>query len=246
MRIGIKIGSKMITKGNGKINMIFIANLCRQISQLKDDGHEVFLVTSGAVVSDGDTKRSDLLRASVGQGKLISSYIYHFSMFDYDVAQLVPTYHDLNDSCTDFFKTLNQALADPKTIPVINYNDPMDDRELQQMHNFADNDNLFKTICLLNGVDIPIIGFDKDGISDDKGAIIRTARRTNKNKILNFLGEGSDTGYKGKGEGPVTKVEALFELSAKFGKAILAPGGEKDFVLRAVSGEENFGTIFLD
>ena len=74
MRIGIKVGSKLLTDGKGSINKEFILGVCQQISILIRGGHEVFLVSSGAVASDPHIHRSKNLRAIVGQPDLLKFY----------------------------------------------------------------------------------------------------------------------------------------------------------------------------
>ena len=242
--VGIKIGSNLLTNGNGLIDFSFVADVCRQISELKKSNYDVFLVRSGAVASDGNISRSAESRASVGQARLIAAEVYHFGMYGIDVAQLMPTYYDLRKSNTYFFKNYLHLLRDKKAVPIINYNDPMDKREMDQVKKYSDNDNLFKRMCFVGGVNIPIIGFKSPGISDSKDRVIREVYQNDRRKIFGYIREGSENG-RGKGkEGPKTKVKVAFDLAKQFGKAILVPGFEKDFILRAIAGESNFGTVF--
>lgn len=241
--VGIKIGSNLLTNGEGLINYSFVADVCRQISEVKKK-YDIFWVRSGAVASDGNKDRSDESRAAVGQARLIAAEVYHFGMYGLDVAQLVPTYHDLRKSNTYFFKNYQDVLRDRLAVPIINYNDPMDNREMKQVSKYSDNDNLFKRMCMVGGVDIPIIGFNSPGITDPSKNVIREVYLNDRKKIMGYIQEGSSSGY-GKGkEGPLTKVKVAFDLAKTFGKAILVPGYEKDFILRAIAGEPNFGTVF--
>ncbi|MDO8260005.1 MAG: hypothetical protein Q7T50_00720 [Candidatus Magasanikbacteria bacterium] len=241
--VGIKIGSNLLTNGDGLINYSFVADVCRQVSEVKRE-YDVFLVRSGAVASDGNEDRSPESRAAVGQAKLIATEVYHFGMYGLSVAQLLPTYHDLRKNNTYFFLNYRNILHDRLAIPDINYNDPMDNREMKQVSKYSDNDNLFKRICMVGGVDIPIIGFNSPGITDPSKNVIREIYSRDRKKIMGYIQEGSSSGY-GKGkEGPLTKVKVAFDLAKICGKAILVPGYEKDFILRAIAGELNFGTIF--
>jgi glutamate 5-kinase len=244
VRVGIKIGSSLLTDGNGIIYIDFITHLCRQITELMERGHEVFLVTSGAVHSDSNKSRLMNLRAAVGMARLINLYSLFLSINKIEAAQMLLT-ADVFRHPQVLKETLEQAFAE-KVLPVINYNDVIDNKELSQMNFSADNDNLFKQVCFLVEADVAIIGTKEKGLYDHLGNKVSIVRQSDHSKILKCIKGKSETGY---GDGMRTKTSVLFELSGKGIKTILAPGREPNFVLLAldrVLGEENdTGTLFI-
>lgn len=245
MKIGIKVGSKLLTDGNGKIYKRFIAEICRQIAELKDEGHQVFLVTSGAIKSDSKTRRSEFVRAAVGQVNLISIYSGLFAVYGYEVGQVLPTFHYLSEEKDLFVKNFLDLMADPEIVPIINYNDFLDDKMIRALHEFRDNDILFRDICLLSGVDLAIIGFYEEGLYDSHNRLRHIIRAQDYVECLSWIGEGNELGYNSGKSGMLTKTIVLIDL-AKAGKtSVLAPGREKDFIIRSARGEKYFGTVFL-
>lgn len=259
MRIGIKVGSKLITDGKKKINWWFIFKLCWQISKLIKLGHEVFLVTSGAIRSDHDTDRSENLRAGVGQVRLIFLYALFFKVFfGINIAQILFTDNDLFNDIFDknrkltgrelvskdsvLYKTLTEAFF-KKVVPILNYNDTVDDKEIKAFKECADNDNTAKWISMLLEADLCIIGFDKPGLLDKQGKVIYQIKQSEREFALSCAQGGNSLGHGAKG-GEV-KTQVCCDLAAAKIKTILVPGKEKNFILRAVAGENNFGTIFL-
>jgi glutamate 5-kinase len=244
LRVGIKIGSSLLTDGRGVIFIDFITHLCRQITDLIKTGHEVFLVTSGAVHSDPKKNRSMNLRAAVGMARLINLYSLFLGYNRIEAAQMLLT-NDVFRHPQVFKETMDQAFAE-KVLPVINYNDVIDNKELSQMNFSADNDNLFKQVCFLVRADAAIIGTKEKGIYDHLGNRISLVRQSDHSMIMKIAKGKSETGY---GDGMRTKAEVLFELSGKGIKTILVPGKEPNFILLALkrlNGEEvDIGTLFL-
>ncbi len=244
MKIGVKIGSNVLV-GNGGVKKPLIKHICAQMAILLDEGHQVFLVTSGAIASDPKTHRSENLRASVGHVRLVGLYGDYFAKFGYEVSKLLPTYHYLHkgDSASKVFaRTFKEGMKDRYIVPIINYNDPVDDKEIKALHGYRDNDNLFYAICCLAKADMAIIGVGVEGILDNQGKKIPVAALGEKGRILSYAKGGSSAGY-GK-KGMATKIGVLYGLAGDGVYSVLAPGNEQNFILRAAAKEENFGTIF--
>lgn len=242
MRIGIKVGSKLITDGKGTINKEFILGVCQQAATLIRGDHKVFIISSGAVASDPHTHRSKNLRAMVGQPDLMNFYKEFFSIYKIESGQLLLTDEDLLEKAFILKRNLAEAFKE-KIAVVINANDGVDDAEITALDVCADNDVLFKLVCLLLKVDLSVIGFDKDGLLDSQGNLVPIVRKNEIKLALSYANGGNDLGH--GYEGMKTKIAVGGELAGNGIKTILAPGRKENFILRAVAGEKNFGTIFL-
>ena len=232
----------MLTDGKGSINKEFILGVCQQISILIRGGHEVFLVSSGAVASDPHIHRSKNLRAIVGQPDLLKFYKEFFNIYKIESGQLLLTDEDLLKKDFVLKRNLLEAFKE-KIVIVLNANDGVDDTELRALEKCADNDVLFEMACLLLEVNLAVIGFDKNGLLDPQGNLVPIVRKNKIELALNYANGGNDLGY--GNEGMRTKIVVGGELADNGIKIILAPGGEHNFILRAVAGEKNFGTTFL-
>lgn len=243
MRIGIKIGSNLLANGDGEINERLIREVCRQVATLIKDGHEVFIVSSGAVASDPKKHRSKNLRAGVGQIRLMNSYAKHFAVFGIEVSQHLLTDREvLGKNVTINKKTIFEAMEE-KVVPIINGNDVVDDKELKALEFCVDNDVLFKSVCLLVNAELGIVGLGEKGFLDGEGQVIHKVKSDEIDRMLKFAKKGSALGH--GTNGMVVKIKTSGELARSGMKVILAPGKEKDFILRAFSGEKYFGTCFI-
>jgi len=240
--IGIKVGSSLIAKGGNGINDRFILELCRQIAILRQEHHRVFLVTSGAVASDGCAEHSRALSAAIGQGRLISKYISYFNIFDINVAQMLLVAFELENN-RKHIKELFDEVFLHKVIPVVNANDVVDSVELYQ-----DNDDLFTELCLMLKADVAIFGTTVPGLIDEDGdgGIIRTIDERNYAAALEMANGSSEEGY--GNSGMLTKLKCGKKLCEKGVRAIIADGRTNDFAIKAVNElthpTGNFGTVF--
>ncbi len=242
---GIKVGSATVVRAQWDRrekevgpDQGFINRLCDQIHQLITLGYQPFLVTSGAVASDQKRHRSRNLRAAVGQNRLMNLYTKPLHEFGLEPAQFLLTARYLDESPV-LKNTLNEALAEG-VVPIINANDTVDDKEMQALGDYADNDNLFFRVCELVGAPIATIGFDQPGLLDDRRQVIHQVRLHEVPAILERL-----KGRSRKKKGIYTKVETLAKLAAVGVRTTLVPGRERNSFVRAVEGEKDFGTVFL-
>jgi len=217
MRIGIKLGSSLLTSNQGEINKALISKICFQVAELLKNNHEVFIVSSGAVASDPKKYRSKNLRSAIGQIKIIDYYSKNFKSHELETAQFLLTDRELisNNRVTE---------------------------ELKALEICADNDKLFFLTCSLVKADVAIIGFSQKGLLDNNGKIIHRVKINEIKKILSYAKKGSALGH--GDDGMKTKIEILNKIAKKGIRAILVPGKEKDFILRALANEKNFGTVF--
>lgn len=247
MTVIVKVGTSLILDNEEKINKIFISELCRQVWILRKNGYSPIIVTSGAVHSDQETKRSKNLRAAVGQPRLMSYYLGYLGKYDIVTSQHLLIDEDLvSGRIRVTEKTISEALSEG-IVPVINGNDPVDDEETNAMEHSADNDKLFMLVCKLVKPSYAVIGFDQEGIMDNNGKIVRVVNKGNFNDVLSYAKGGSEVGH--GDNGMKTKIEVLNELANAGIKSILAPGKTNNFLIKAINrlrgGKKDFGTIFL-
>lgn len=247
MKIGIKVGSSLLTNVGNGLNNEMVLKISQQIAELSNVSHQVFLVTSGAVASDPQGHRAKNLRAAVGMGRLISRYIEYFDIFDVEVAQVLLTDRDLHDSCRGSLIELLNSAMDSRIVPIINANDSVDWQELRQLDECADNDILFTHLCLALEPDMAIIGFDESAVRDQEGKLVRVISEGNFKKILSACQSGNQSGH---GQfGMATKMAAARILASNQIKTLLAPGRSYGFILEAVSELDEptgeFGTRFI-
>ena len=168
-RIVVKVGSNVLTQDNG-LNLGAIRSISRQICRLIDSGHEIILITSGAMASGLKKvnlhKRPDEIpkrqaAAAIGQAGLIMEYEKAFDRYDKKVAQILLTGSDLSNRkrYLNARNTLYTILA-WQVVPIINENDTVSVEEIK----FGDNDNLSALIALLMDADILVNLTDIDGL----------------------------------------------------------------------------------
>lgn len=239
MRIGIKVGSKLLTDGKGGIKLLFIQKLCDQMAVLKKAGHELFLVSSGAIACDPNRGRTERQRASIGQHRLMAKYdFFMYEVHGIEVSQQLLTYHDLDEDGGTFLSDFkNDLLCD--FIPIVNYNDAVDNKEIEALHEYADNDKLFLKLCVAVKAEVAIIVSHLDDFLDINQRPIHKATISQKDYLFSCCNGGNDLG-RGK-DGMKTKVDVLCSLASQGIKTILAPGLKEGFILRAINQENGFG-----
>lgn len=243
--IGIKLGSATLVE-MGIIQEEFIKSVCVQIAKLVQNGHGVFIVTSGAVASDSHEGRSKNLRSAVGQPRIMQAYAKYLSLLGLDSAQFLLTDEQLIDAKsakTKLTKKIMHEALSQGIVPIINANDVIDSEEVEALRYCADNDKLFKLMCKLIDAKIAIIGFDQAGFLDAKKKVLHEIKISELDLVFKFAKGGSKLGH-GK-NGMRTKILSLTELAKAGMQVHLAPAKEKNFILRSVAGEDNFGTKFL-
>ncbi|WP_139490524.1 glutamate 5-kinase [Brevibacillus dissolubilis] len=171
-RVVVKVGSSSLAKDQGGCDLDKMQLIVSTIATLRDAGHEVVLVSSGAVASGytrlGFERRPRKLAAkqaaaAVGQGLLMQNYNQLFGTYDYTVAQILLTRGDFSDQerYRHAFQTVSLLLS-RGVIPIINENDTVSVSELT----FSDNDMLGALVAGLVHADLYVILTDTDGFYD--------------------------------------------------------------------------------
>lgn len=168
-RIVIKVGTSSLTHATGKINIRKIEHLVRVISDLRNKGIEVVLVSSGAVGAgvgklNLDKKPSDTLSkqalAAIGQASLVSIYDKFFSEYGHNTAQVLLTKFVLDEEHhRTNTKNTFRKMFEYGVIPIVNENDVISTYELE----FGDNDTLSAYIAQLVDAQLLVLLSDIDG-----------------------------------------------------------------------------------
>ncbi|MDR1585342.1 MAG: glutamate 5-kinase, partial [Prevotellaceae bacterium] len=171
-RIAVKIGSNVIARSDGTLDITRISALVDQVAALHKSGVEVVLISSGAVASGrsalGVKKKMDVvdqrqLFSSVGQAKLINHYWDLFREHGIAVGQVLTTKENFS-SRRHYLNQRNciKVMLENNVIPVVNENDAVSVSELM----FTDNDELSGLIVTMMGMEALIILSNVDGIYD--------------------------------------------------------------------------------
>ena len=183
MRVVIKIGTSTLTHPTGLLNIRLVEKICKAISDLKNAGHEVILVSSGAIgmgvaklgfSEKPDDVSSKQAAAAVGQCELMYVYDKLFGEYNHIVAQLLITGDDIENPVRhEKFKNTLSRLLELRAIPIINENDTVSTEEIV----IGDNDTLGAIVAKSVNADLLLVISDIDGVytSDprvDKNAVL--------------------------------------------------------------------------
>lgn len=236
-KIVIKVGSNVLTKADGLPNLERIAHLVDQLVQLKKDGKEVVLVSSGAVASGRsliqisekqNTVAARQLLASIGQIKLIHLYLELFEKHQMLCSQVLVTKEDFRDRKHYLnIKNCLEILLQHQVIPIINENDVVSVTELM----FTDNDELAGLIASMLNADALIILSNVDGIynGDPKlssSTVIPVIKATESG-----LGGFISTHKSGHGRGGMVTKLSMAQKVAKLGIPVLIANGQREHII---------------
>lgn len=256
-RIVVKIGSSSLTHPEtGRLDLIKLEILVRELTDLRNQGKDVVLVTSGAVAVGRETLGLDQRPteisvkqacASVGQAKLMMIYQKLFSEYNQICSQVLMTKNTMldNHSRTNAKNTFNELLR-MGVIPIVNENDTIATHELASLSVFGDNDTLSAVVAALIEADLLILMSDIDGMYTDDprknpdARFIETVEKLDDE--LMAMGKGSSTDV-GTG-GMATKLSAATIASASGTDMVIANGGDFHNIHRIIHGEQ-VGTLFL-
>ncbi len=250
MRIVVKLGSSSVTENDGSIAETTLKDIARQIFLIRKMGHEVVLVSSGAIASGlkilkVHERPSDqvLLRAaaSVGQGVVIGAYREIFASFDLEVAQLLMIPGDFADRSQYLHarETLN-SLLDLNVVPIINENDALSNEQLR----YGDNDKVAALVANLIGADHLLLLTDQIGLFSadpriiEDASLIQEVEEVNSELLEIAGGAGTDRGSGGM----ASKLLAAKMASWSGVSCTIASAQEPDVALRVITGDGFLGT----
>lgn len=249
-RVVIKIGTNLLTKEDGNLNLEFIEKIADEVKKLFVNKKEVILVTSGAVAAgrgelkiekaDCETLHEKQALAAIGQGSLMQKYYKAFTLGnEITIAQVLLQPHDFEnlDTLQNTHNTL-KLLISKQVLPIVNENDVTATDELKYMA----NDRLAAKVANLIGADTLILLTDVEGLFDadphenEKAKLVKSADKRNLKKFFDAAGEASVNGHGGM----KTKLEA-----AKISECevFIANGNTKDVINSIVLEEKNPGSV---
>ena len=253
-RIVVKIGSSSLTHPQTKgINLFKLEKLIRILTDLRNQGKDVILVSSGAIAVG--RKSAGLLNqeltlpqkqacASIGQAQLMLMYQKIFSEYNQKTAQILMTKYTMEDNLSRYnARNTFEELLKLGVIPVVNENDTVSTYEIL----FGDNDRLSALVTALTGADLLILLSDIDGLFTDD---------PNRNKDAEFIpivteiGEemfsmGKDTSSSNVGTGGMSAKLIAAKIATESGAdMVIANGGDVSVVESILSGMD-VGTLFV-
>lgn len=244
VRIAVKIGSNVLTRPNGRLDISRMAALVDQIAELRHRGMEVLLISSGAVASGrgalphlkDESVTGRQLFAAVGQAKLIEHYYDLFQEYGITVGQILITKENfVNESLLANQKRCITAMLDNGVIPVINENDTVSVDELM----FTDNDELSGLVACMMRANLLIILSNVDGVftgvpgEPDSELIHDVYPQDDYSHCVS--GQKSEFGRGGM----MTKMKTAFSVAAQGIEVRIANGRRHDVLLDVVSDPDN-------
>ena len=241
----------MLTQANGLPNIERISHLVDQLAQLKRDGKEVVLVSSGAVAAGRSLIKisekhnavaARQLLASIGQIKLINLYMQLFERHEMLCSQVLVTKEDFRDRMHYLnIKNCMEILLQHHVIPVINENDVVSVTELM----FTDNDELAGLIASMLNADVLIILSNVDGIYNGDPKIPSS-------KVISIItgseagiGEFITTSKSGHGRGGMVTKLSMAQKVAKLGTPVLIANGLRENIITDLLYKEVIHTRFV-
>ena len=257
-RIVIKIGSSSLTHSEtGRLNLRKLEVLARELSDLRNQGKDVILVSSGAIATGvaalGMHAKPTELKgkqacAAVGQARLMMIYQKLFSEYNQLSAQILMTKNTMvnNINRKNAQNTFDELLS-LGVIPIVNENDSISTYELQNLEKFGDNDTLSAMVAALVRADLLILLSDIDGLfTDDPNTnpdakFIDVVENLDDN-LLN-MGKGTSGSKVGTG-GMATKLTAAQIASAAGVDMVIANGADFHIIHKITEGRR-YGTLFV-
>ena len=251
MRVVVKVGTSTLAHHTGCLNIRRVEALCRVLSDLKNSGHEVILVSSGAIgmgvgklslkerPSDIPTKQA---AAAVGQCELMYTYDKLFQEYHHTVAQILLTGSDFrHDDRYHNFQNTMRRLLELNVLPIINENDTIATEEIK----VGDNDTLSAMVAVSIGAERLVLLSDIDGLytadphKDPDAKLIPQVHEITKEILALGGGEGSSLGTGGM----KTKLNAA-QLCMDADCEMVILNGEQPTLLYDLFDGKSVGTLF--
>ena len=251
MKIVVKVGTSTLAHPTGRLNIRHVEELVKVLSDLKNAGHQVILVSSGAIgmgvgklnlpgrPSDMPTKQA---AAAVGQCELMYTYDKLFSQHNHTVAQILLTGEDIDheDRRSNFENTMSRLL-ELGVLPIINENDTIATAEIK----VGDNDTLGAIVACCVGAEVLVLLSDIDGLytadphKDPRATLIPVVEAIT--PVIEGLadGKGSELGTGGM----ATKLRAA-QMAMSHGCDMVIANGDKPELLYDIAAGLPVGTRF--
>lgn len=254
-RIVIKIGTSSLTYESGQLNYRHIENMTDVICDLKNMGHQVVLVSSGAsgvglgklgLTKKPDTSAEKRVLAACGQSGLMAMYESFFGRYHCKVAQVLLTKSVMNDQekAKSIIKSFEE-MFNYDVLPIVNENDVISSDELNSDDMFGDNDTLSARVAALIKADILVIWSDIDGLYN------KDPRTSKDAKLISVVSKVTDNIYnmaggagslRGKG-GMRTKIYAA-RIATEAGVDMVIANSSRPELLYDLFHGKSIGTLF--
>lgn len=252
MRIVVKVGTSTLAHSTGRMNIRHVEDLAKVLSDLKNAGHEMILVSSGAIgmgvgklnlpgkPSDMPTKQA---AAAVGQCELMYTYDRLFLQYNHTVAQILLTGEDVEHSeRRENFENTMERLLELGSLPIINENDTVATAEIK----VGDNDTLGAIVARCVKADLLVLLSDIEGLytadprKDPSAKLIPVVEEVTPEieALAGGVGSGLATG------GMATKLRAA-KMVAEVGCDMIITNGEHPEVLYDIAEGKAVGTRFI-
>ncbi|MBQ8808273.1 MAG: glutamate 5-kinase [Clostridia bacterium] len=255
MRIAVKVGTSTLAHNTGHLNIRHVEDLCKVLSDLKNAGNEIILISSGAIgmgvgklslgkrPDDMPTKQA---AAAVGQCELMYTYDKLFSEYNHTVAQLLITAPDIADDARgehgQNFRNTVLRLLELGALPIINENDTVATEEIS----VGDNDTLSALVAKSCNAELLVLLSDIDGLytkdphTSPDAELISTVTEITPEIIACGGGKGSDLGTGGM----ATKLRAA-QLCNESGIDMIIANGATPAILYDIVEGKSVGTRFI-
>ena len=252
MRMVVKVGTSTLAHATGRLNIRHVEELVKVLSDLKNAGHEVILVSSGAIgmgvgklnlpgrPSDMPTKQA---AAAVGQCELMYTYDRLFTQYNHTVAQILLTGEDVDhaDRRSNFENTMSRLL-ELGALPIINENDTVATAEIK----VGDNDTLGAIVACCVEADLLVLLSDIEGLytaaprTDPNAQLIPVVEEVTPQVEALAGGKGSELATGGM----ATKLRAA-KMVTQVGCDMVITNGQHPQVLYDIAQGKAVGTRFV-
>lgn len=253
-RIVVKIGSSSLThKETGLLDFEKLEKLVRVLTNLRNKGKEIVLVSSGAIAvgrkklglkKDDMTLSKKQACAAVGQAQLMMTYQKIFSEYNQPVAQILLTKITMmqEENRINAENTFLELLS-LGVIPIVNENDTVSTYEIQ----FGDNDRLSALVTALTGADLLILLSDIDGLYTDDPNVNKDAKFVEVVEKLDdyYMDMGKETSSSQVGTGGMSAKLVAAKIATCSGADMVIANGSDVNVINAIMNGENVGTLFM-
>lgn len=252
MRVVVKVGTSTLAHDTGRLNIRHVEDLVKVLSDLKNAGHEVILVSSGAIgmgvgklnlpgrPADMPTKQA---AAAVGQCELMYTYDRLFAQYNHTVAQILLTSEDIDhDHRRQNFENTMFRLLELGVLPIINENDTIATAEIK----VGDNDTLGAIVACSVQAELLVLLSDIEGLytadprKDPDARLIPVVEEVTPDIEALAGGKGSELAVGGMS----TKLRAAKAVTAQ-GCDMVITNGEKPELLYDIVEGKGVGTRFL-
>lgn len=251
-RIAIKVGSNVLSREDGSLDITRISALVDQVSELRKQNYEIILISSGAVAAGKarvkpkcklDVVSSRQIYSSVGQARLINQYYTFFDNHNIPCGQVLTTkenfatrHHYLNQ------RNCMTAMLDNGIIPIVNENDTISVTELM----FTDNDELSGLVATMLNCESLVILSNIDGIYNgnpsSKASKVITKIDTLKDNIEEYIQSSKSSAGRG---GMQTKYNIARKIAEEGVEVIIANGKKENILLELMNNPETLCTRFI-